>query len=118
MTRNDPEKPKNVENYFSYPSRRVQKPVPEENTEADSRPSITYLFWHAKHFEHFHYLYKLARDCENRVEKLKQSKNLANRMPEDVVIKIGIVGNFTKDSVKLISKRSGSYLSLNAFVMK
>lgn len=39
-------------------------------------------------------------------------------MPEDVVIKIGIVGNFTNDNVKLISKRSGSDLSLNAFVMK
>lgn len=80
--------------------------------------SITYLFWHAKHFQHFHYLYNLARDCENRVEKLKQSNDLAKRMPEDVVIKIGIVGNFTKDNVKLISKRSGRALSLNAFIIK
>lgn len=39
-------------------------------------------------------------------------------MPEDVIIKIGIVGNFTEDNVKLISKRSGSALSLNAFIMK
>lgn len=43
---------------------------------------------------------------------------MANRMPEDVVIKIGIVGNFTKDNVKLISKRSGSTLSLNAFIIR
>lgn len=86
--------------------------------EADPRPSITYLFWHAKHFQHFHYLYNLARDCQNRVEKLKQSKDLAIRMPEDVFIKIGIVGNFTKDNVKLISKRSGSALSLNAFIIR
>lgn len=39
-------------------------------------------------------------------------------MPEDVVIKIGIVGNFTKDNVKLILKRSGRALSLNAFIIK
>lgn len=39
-------------------------------------------------------------------------------MFEDVVIKIGIVGNFIKDSVKFILKRLGSYLLLNVFVMK
>lgn len=87
-------------------------------SEANPRPSITYLFWRAEHFHHFYYLYNLARDCKYRVEKLKQSKDLANRMPEDVAIKIGIVGNFTEDNVKLISKRSGSALSLNAFIMK
>lgn len=38
-------------------------------------------------------------------------------MPENVVIKIGIVGNFTKDNVKLLSNRSGSALSLNAFII-
>lgn len=87
-------------------------------SEAEPRSSNTYLFWHAKHFQHFHYLYNLVRDCENRVEKLKQSKDLTNRMPGDVVIKIGIVGNFTEENVKLISKRSGSALSLNAFIIK
>lgn len=39
-------------------------------------------------------------------------------MPENVVIKIGIVGNFTRDNVKLLSKRSGSALSLNAFIIR
>lgn len=87
-------------------------------SEVEPRPSITYLFWDAKHFQHFHYLYNLARDCENRVEKLKKTKDLENRMPEDVVIKIMIVGNYTKDNVKLISKISGSELSLNTFIIK
>lgn len=87
-------------------------------SEADQRPSITFLFWRAEYFHHFHYLYNLARDCEYRVVKLKQSRDLANRMPEDVVIKLGIVGNFTKDNEKLISKRSGSDLPLDPFMIK
>lgn len=39
-------------------------------------------------------------------------------MFEDVVIKIGIVGNFINDNVKFILKRLGSDLLLNVFVMK
>lgn len=87
-------------------------------SEAESTPPITYIFWHAKHFQHFHYLYKLTRDCENRVQKLKQSKDQANRMPENVAIKIGIVGHFTADNVKLISKKSGSVLALHTRIIK
>lgn len=79
---------------------------------------ITYILWQAKHFEHFQYHYNLARDCENRVEKLKQSNDRANRMPENVAIKIGIVGHFTADNVKLISKKSGSVLALHTRIIK
>lgn len=39
-------------------------------------------------------------------------------MPENVAIKIGIIGNFTNDNVKLISKRSGSVLALHARILK
>lgn len=84
--------------------------------EAESTPSITFLFWHAKHFQHFHYLYNLTRDCKNRVEKLKQSEDRATQMPENVAIKIGIVGNCTTDNVESISKRSGSVLTLHAHI--
>lgn len=79
---------------------------------------ITYILWQAKHFEHFQYHYNLARDCKNRVEKLKQSNDRANRMPENVAIKVGIVGHFTTDNVKLISKKSGSVLALHTRIIK
>lgn len=39
-------------------------------------------------------------------------------MPEDVTIKIGIVGNFTIDNVQLISNKSGSILTLHARIIK
>lgn len=39
-------------------------------------------------------------------------------MFEDVVIKIGIVGNFIKDNVKFILKRLGRVLLLNVFIIK
>lgn len=80
--------------------------------EAASRP-VKYLFWKAKSFEHFQYIYNNTRDCKTRVDKLLKKDDLADPMPKDVIIKIGIVGDFTKDNVNLISKRPGSIYSHN-----
>lgn len=74
---------------------------------ASSRPSVKYLLWKAKYYEHFLYVYNLVRDCKTRVEKLLTENDLANPMPKDVIVKIGIVGDYTEDDVKHISKRPG-----------
>lgn len=39
-------------------------------------------------------------------------------MPENVAIKVGIVGHFTTDNVKLISKKSGSVFALHKRIIK
>lgn len=79
--------------------------------DAASRPSVEYIYWKAKHFDHFHYMYGLARDCMTRVEKLLKNNDPACQMPKDVTVKIGIVGHHTEDNVNLISKRPGSIYS-------
>lgn len=83
--------------------------------EITSRPSVKNLFWEAKYFEHFQYIYNHTRDCKNRVDKLLKKDDLADPMPKDVIIKIGIVGDFTMDNVNLISKKPGSIYSLLTF---
>uniref|UniRef100_A0A8W8P487 DDE-1 domain-containing protein n=1 Tax=Magallana gigas TaxID=29159 RepID=A0A8W8P487_MAGGI len=81
--------------------------VEKDQTDAASRPSVEYIFRKAKHFEHFHHIYGLVRDCKTRVEKLLKNNDPAYQMPKDVTVKIGIVGHHTEDNVNLISKRPG-----------
>lgn len=87
--------------------------------EAASRQSVKYLFWKAKYYEHFHYVYKLVRDCKTRVDMLQKKNDLANPMPKDVIVKIGIVGDCTEDNIKLISKRQGNiYIHIKFDLLK
>lgn len=79
--------------------------------DAASRPSVKNLLLKGKYFEHFHHVYSLVRDCKTRIEKLLKNNGPAYQMPEDVIVKIGIVGHHTKDNVYLISKRPGSIYS-------
>lgn len=46
------------------------------------------------------------RDCKSRIEKTQCSKDQRNLMPKDVVVRIGIAGNFHQDNLNLISKSS------------
>lgn len=76
-------------------------------SEATSKPSIRYLLGKAICFQHFDYVYNLVRDCKTCVKKLLTEKNLAYPMPKDVIVKIGIIGDYTENGVKLIFKRPG-----------
>lgn len=60
----------------------------------------------AEHFQHFSYIYNLMRGCKSRIEKTQCSKKQENLMPKDIVIRIGIAGNFREDNLNLISKNS------------
>eukprot|EP00105_Crassostrea_gigas_P039428 XP_019923576.1 PREDICTED: uncharacterized protein LOC105330336 [Crassostrea gigas] len=85
--------------------------------DAASRPSVKNLFWKAKYFEHFHHVYSLVMDCKTRVEWLLENNGQAYQMPEDLTVKIGIVGRYTENNVNLISKRPGkSKLLENQFI--
>lgn len=88
-------------------------------SEGASIPSVKYLLWKAKYYEHFHYVYKLVRDCKTRVDMLQKKNDLANPMPKDVIVKIGIVGDCTEDNIKLISKRQGNiYIHIKFDLLK
>lgn len=72
-----------------------------------SDTSIRYLFYKpAKCFDHFDFVYNRMRDCKSRVEKILNTKERKNIMPKEVVIKIGIIGNFQEENLDLISRRT------------
>lgn len=75
--------------------------------ERESMSSVQYIYYNDKHFQHFYYIYNLTRDCHDHIEGLRNTNDRTNLMAEDVVIKIGIVGEFTEDKLNLLSKRRG-----------
>lgn len=78
-------------------------------SEAESKSTV-YLFYKAKHFQAFHYYYKLARDCRRRIEKIIKSNDVED-VTEDFFIKIGIMGKFTDVDLTLISEGKGNIYS-------
>lgn len=76
-------------------------------SERVSNSSVQYIYYKAKHFQHFHYIYNLTRDCHDRIERLRKTNDRANFMTEDIVIKIGIVGKSTEDKLCSLLKRKG-----------
>lgn len=75
--------------------------------EKESRSCAQYIYYNAKYFQHFYYIYNLTRDCHDRKEGLRKTNNRANLMAEDIVIKIGIVGESTEDKLCSLLKRRG-----------
>lgn len=47
------------------------------------------------------------RDCYDYIEGLRKVSDCVNFMVKDVVIKIGIVGEFIEDKLNLLLKRRG-----------
>lgn len=77
-------------------------------SETESKSSVQYFYYKAKHFEHFHYIYNLVKECNDRIKGLKRNNDRRNCMAEDVVIKIGFVGEFTEEQLNFLSKRRGN----------
>uniref|UniRef100_A0A8W8NRA0 Uncharacterized protein n=1 Tax=Magallana gigas TaxID=29159 RepID=A0A8W8NRA0_MAGGI len=76
--------------------------------EAQIVPPIYYIYYKEGHgFQQFTHIYHLVRDCKSRVDGLQNITDNTTSMPEVFVLRIGIVGNFTADNLKLISKRTG-----------
>ncbi|XP_052695940.1 uncharacterized protein LOC128174417 [Crassostrea angulata] len=82
----------------------------ERNIEVELKPSVKYSYYKAKYFQRFHYNHKLMRDCQDRIEGLRSTRDQVNLIgddAEDVIIKIGIVGEYTEDKLNLLLKRKG-----------
>lgn len=66
-------------------------------------PSIKCFYIKAKHFEHYHYVNNLAKDCELRLEKVIRDEN-RRKYGSDKEVMIKVIGNHTDDNLKLLSK--------------
>lgn len=53
------------------------------------------------------------RDCYDCIKGLRKINDCMNVMVEDVVIKIGIVGEFIEDKLNLLLKRRGKCIKKN-----
>lgn len=72
-----------------------------------SDTSIRYFFYKPDQcFDHFNFVYNRMRDCKSRVEKILNTNERKNLMSKDVVIKLGIAGNFQEENLDLISRRT------------
>lgn len=71
-------------------------------------PSIKYFYIKANHFQHFHYVNNLAKDCEFRLEKVNKDENRRKCMSDKVVM-IKVIGNLTGDNLNLLSKVKGKW---------
>lgn len=69
--------------------------------------NILYLLQRRPWFSAVYAPRHLVRDCKSRVDGLQNITDNTTSMPEVFVLRIGIVGNFTADNLKLISKRTG-----------
>lgn len=71
--------------------------------EKEQDSSVRYFYIKATHFQHFHYVNKLAKDCELRLKKVIRDQNRRKCMP-DKDVRIKVVGNLTDDNLNLLSK--------------
>lgn len=83
-------------------------PIIERVSETESKSSVKYIYYKAKHFQHFHYIYNLTRDCHDRIAGLRKTNDRTHFMAEDIVVKIGIVGESTEDKLNSLLKRRGT----------
>lgn len=76
--------------------------------EAAPKSSTHSLFFKMNHFPRFQFVYNQTRDCKSRLEKFGKGKIRINKMFENVIIKIVIVGGFTDDNLRLLTESAGS----------
>lgn len=68
---------------------------------------IKYIYIDSKHLPHFQYIYKMTRKCTRRLVNVCTSEKLIDFRSEDVLIRIGVVGENTEENLKLLSKGKG-----------
>lgn len=62
---------------------------------------IQFFYYKAIHFQHFDYIYKLTREYKFRNFGEIPCDNIDTTvMPKDVILKIGIAGEFTDKNLK------------------
>lgn len=74
-----------------------------------SLSKIQFFYYKANNFQHFDYVYKLTRDCKIRNFRGIHCNSIeTSPMPKDVILEIGIVGDFPEENLKFITKSQGA----------
>lgn len=96
-----------IEEKGGLPTHQKSKTISiiERDSEAERKSSLQYFYYNAKHFQHFYYIYNLMRDCHARKEEMRKTSDEKNALAEKIIVKLGIVGEYTEDNLKLLSKR-------------
>lgn len=68
--------------------------------DAETKPSVVYLYLQPKHFPRFNDIYNRSMDYIFQFEE--QTMEQENEKTLDVIIKVGVVGKFTDDNFKLL----------------
>lgn len=78
-------------------------------SDAQPKSPLEYIYFKAKEFQHFQYILNLTRECIHRLEKIRNNKDQIKLvLPQDVYIRIGIVGKYTEHNLSLLSKKKGN----------
>lgn len=82
-----------------------KKPWISERTRKNNiEEPVDYIYISTKHLGHFQYVHTLARNCTHRMVNVCTSEDLSDFRSEDVLIRIGVVGEYTEENLKLLSK--------------
>lgn len=70
-------------------------------------PPIEYIYLDSKNLPHFQYVYKMTRKCTHRLVNVCTSEELSDFRSVDILIRIGVVGHYAEENLKLLSKGKG-----------
>nr|XP_034318945.1 uncharacterized protein LOC117687017 [Crassostrea gigas] len=90
--------------YFLFPLLRKKLCLCEKTRKNDLEEPNDYIYISTKHLGHFQYVYTLARNCTLRLVNVCTSEDLSDFRSEDVLIRIEVVGDYTEENLKLLSK--------------
>lgn len=74
--------------------------------ETESKPCRQYFYCKAEEFEHFHFMYYQIWEYKQQLDKENKRDDLTIVKPENVVIRIELVGKFTNDDLQLLPRGS------------
>lgn len=72
--------------------------------ETESKPCRQYFYCKAEEFEHFHFMYYQIWEYKQQLDKENKRDDLTIVKPENVVIRIELVGKFTNDDLQLLPR--------------
>lgn len=81
---------------------------------ADLKPPIQYFVCKIRKFQHLYYFNNSIKEYKHRMEMRNKSNNLTDKVIEDGLVIIGVIGKFTDEDLLLFPKGNvGSFLKQN-----
>lgn len=70
-------------------------------SETESKQSVVYFYFNPKQFDHFNDVYNRTMDYMHHLKNNQVTKERKHAITMDVIVKVGIVGEFTDNNLKL-----------------